>query len=166
MTGSMLICDKNKPSTSFYHLLRRTSGLHCSDPRDHIYALLGLVKYDLVDSALQITPNYVKDVFDVYKDFTWRYILASNNPAILERAGFQRRQRMDIVSSWVADFTFNDINTRHNIPTRHVGACGNLHGFYRLHESESLVTHALRCDIIQSTLSIGEVVGISEGRES
>ncbi|KAJ9603025.1 hypothetical protein H2200_012320 [Cladophialophora chaetospira] len=57
-------------------LLQRFRHAKCSDPRDKVYSLLGLVKDPV---KLQIVPEYKKPVIDVYKD-SIRHCLNQQRP--------------------------------------------------------------------------------------
>lgn len=65
--------DKNYDGI-LYVLSRVSTRLKCSDPRDKIYAILGLVKDDL-----GIVPDYEADIADIYTDLTFRQIKESRS---------------------------------------------------------------------------------------
>ena len=83
-------------------MLSRFRKLLASDPRDKIYALLGLAK-----NTLGIKPDYGKSVSEVYTDFSRSYINHSRNLDLLTqcqwRIGLQEGRFNDL-PSWVPDF--------------------------------------------------------------
>lgn len=59
------LCD-SEDNKSLRTLISRTSGCQCTDPRDRMYALLGMVAG--VANHFEIIPNYKRSVHGVYKD--------------------------------------------------------------------------------------------------
>lgn len=88
-----------------FELLYMTGKHRCSDPRDRIFALLGMAK----DAAAGIQPDYRKSVIRVVEEACVRLINESNSVDVLldERVfrniwGIERFQN---VPSWIPDFT-------------------------------------------------------------
>jgi Heterokaryon incompatibility protein (HET) len=70
-------------------LITRTKYCQCSDPRDRIYALLGMV--DRSEADIVIEPDYGKTVGEVYKDVALEYIKKRRNLEILRSCGLENK---------------------------------------------------------------------------
>lgn len=98
--------DYSKPyeeRTTLSATIMNTTRFRASDPRDLVYAKLG-VATDLTDSSL-IRPDYAKPVAEVFVD-TARYLLVhSSKPSlhILSLAGAGFGSRNPLLPSWVPD---------------------------------------------------------------
>jgi hypothetical protein len=57
--------------------------LQCSEPRDRVFGLLGLLKLSTQESSVlvNLAPDYTKSVADVYSDAT-RACIAECNPPL------------------------------------------------------------------------------------
>ncbi|KAK4214226.1 heterokaryon incompatibility protein-domain-containing protein [Rhypophila decipiens] len=89
-------------ANSFYNVVRRTRRLGCSNSRDYIYALLGLVPPKISD---RIQPNYSTPVGQVYRDVA---LLHAKHTHRLEHFyhTFQFGRVLDNnTPSWVPDFS-------------------------------------------------------------
>lgn len=140
--------EQMQDSTSFFRLFISTSALQCKDPRDKIYAILGLTALHWREKYLSVEPDYDKAVSDVYKEFTLTHIKFTNSLRILEKAGLQRRSRNDLLS-WVPDFTFDDTlsSPKYDYASN---ACGSLQVTFDCNVSGGLIVPALLCDTISS----------------
>lgn len=77
-------------------------GKQCKDPRDKVYAMLGLL-----DEKITIHANYRKPVEEVYSDFTASSILGTGSLNILSAAGIghPRSEEHLHLPSWVPQLT-------------------------------------------------------------
>jgi hypothetical protein len=86
--------------SSMFRLIRATSRQKCTDPRDKVYGILGIM-----DSTMQqqITPNYSHDVPRVYKD---AFIAYTNTEKSLRLFGQCHLQTRKIKGpTWVPDWS-------------------------------------------------------------
>ncbi|KAH7377814.1 heterokaryon incompatibility protein-domain-containing protein [Pyrenochaeta sp. MPI-SDFR-AT-0127] len=79
-------------------LLTRTSG--CSDPRDKVYAVLGMAS----KGGFGITPDYNKSTADVYNDAIRHQILDKRNLDVLSWVTDKSRRRFPQFPSWIGEF--------------------------------------------------------------
>ena len=77
---------------------------HClaSDPRDKVFALVGIASGQY---AAAYTPDYSKDVVDVYRDLAIQLITASQNPDILVHCAYTVGSKLSVLPSWVPDWS-------------------------------------------------------------
>ena len=94
-----LLYDIPAEARSFNRLLPMTSVQVATDPRDHIYALLGLTTEK---HSIDIVPDYAAPVVRVYADFVRAVIKAQNR---LEILFFKKPRIRDDLPSWVPDFS-------------------------------------------------------------
>lgn len=80
--GIAQFCIEKEEAVDMKNVLQPTRNLQASDPRDKLYALLGVC-----DSASFPTPNYSKTATEVYVDFTRSFISHNNDLSILLTAG-------------------------------------------------------------------------------
>jgi hypothetical protein len=93
------------------YLVEITKGFDATDPRDKIYALLGV---DEVQD-IPIDPDYTKSTLEVYREFLIRYIQTRHDLSIICKggigtAGFEESFGLP---SWVPDFRCS--NPKNNI---------------------------------------------------
>lgn len=81
-------------------LLQATARSGCSDPRDRIYALLGICDAQL---SRQVTPNYLAPVSNIFEDFFVKFIEEYHSLDLLQFCCFKTRH-LDL-PSWVPDLT-------------------------------------------------------------
>lgn len=81
-------------------LITQTKYCKCSDPRDRIFAVLGLV--DKSEADLDIQPDYTKTVGRVYKDVAVEYIKKRGNLEILRYCGM--REKASGTTKWIPDW--------------------------------------------------------------
>jgi hypothetical protein len=93
-------------SRSLNSLLEKTVKLSCSDPRDRLYAIRGLVIPKEID---YIRPDYSKTTEEVFKDFTLRRILDAADGNILSRCLLQNAPSNLHMPSWVPDLSLKDL---------------------------------------------------------
>ncbi|RWA07142.1 hypothetical protein EKO27_g7968 [Xylaria grammica] len=82
-------------------LLGSTGGTKCSDPRDRIYALLGLIDRTL---ASRITPNYESSVTKVYQNVFWEFVQLNKTLMLLKFCDLGQRRGSWNGPSWVPDW--------------------------------------------------------------
>lgn len=90
---------------SYSYLLDRTLHLQCSDPRDRVYALLGLASLGPSSNQILITPDYNQPVANVYVGFVSSLIRSMSSLDMITLAGIGNRfsgSTLD-VPSWVPD---------------------------------------------------------------
>lgn len=87
-------------------LLRWTSDMKATDPKDKLYALLG------VDKVRDITvlPNYNDTKSTVYTDFAASYIKTRSTLELLCNAGIGIGDRDPELPSWVPDFSLPEVS--------------------------------------------------------
>ncbi|KAH6671946.1 heterokaryon incompatibility protein-domain-containing protein [Halenospora varia] len=105
---------------SILHLLHIARRLHCHDPRDRVYAMLGMSMFATLDPPIQ--ANYVKSKLDVYQEVAEVYFKHYSNLDILSLV--QHDQSLDEdFPSWVP---FWDRGMRRNVildelsPRKHI----------------------------------------------
>lgn len=98
-------------SLGFTQLLAHSRYCKTSDPRDKIYAFLGLA-----DPAYAITPNYSSgnDIVDVLVETTKQIIVFENGLDVLHHAAAPTLARPRMLPSWVADWTSKEVCTYRN----------------------------------------------------
>jgi hypothetical protein len=90
-----------KQRAELLDLLQRCRRFHATDPRDRIYALLGLC----ADAAGAPRPDYAMTTAEVYLQYARYFVARGQGPKLREQEGRQRSS-MDI-PSWVPDWTTN-----------------------------------------------------------
>ena len=81
-------------------LITQTMYCKCSDPRDRIFAVLGLL--DKSEADIDIQPDYTKTVGRVYKDVAVEYIKKRRNLEILRYCGM--RDKASGTTKWIPDW--------------------------------------------------------------
>lgn len=92
-----------KDTLSLNEALTISSNFNSTDPRDKVFALLGLITDDL---DIHAWVDYSKSVEELYRDTT-RYLLSrSSSPLhIINVAGVGYPRKVENLPSWVPDFT-------------------------------------------------------------
>ena len=77
---------------SLTKILHLAIWLQCSEPRDRVFGLLGLLKLSTQESSFlaNLAPDYTKSVADVYSDATRACIAECNPPWALDTFGYKR----------------------------------------------------------------------------
>jgi Heterokaryon incompatibility protein (HET) len=88
-----------------WEILARCGGLATSEPRDKIYAVLGLAK----DSAALPRPDYAKSTREIYLDFARYFVRAGRGIEIIEAAAASFHQNETGYPSWAP--WFEDMDT-------------------------------------------------------
>lgn len=94
---SSRMCE-NKPFQDMITLLRHSRRCETTDPRDRVYAFIGLA-----DPAYSIKPNYESSIQDVYIDATARIIRKERSLNIIFEAN--EKERKPDLPSWVPDWS-------------------------------------------------------------
>ncbi|ROW11972.1 hypothetical protein VPNG_05186 [Cytospora leucostoma] len=84
-------------------LRHSTVGALCTDPRDRIYALLGLL--DNQYTNLSIIPDYSKAVEEVYQDVVLQYLRGSGSLDLLRSCGRDKDHNPTSLPTWVPDWS-------------------------------------------------------------
>ena len=84
-------------------LLQRARTVHCLDPRDKVYAVLGMMASEVGPVAETIVPDYSKSIAEVYGE-TFRALRNDHQPlALLQQAGISRDD--DFRPTWSPDWS-------------------------------------------------------------
>ena len=98
------------PKLELQMLLDFTRGLLATDPRDKIFALLGMADNEQGKiSAMGIRPDYGKSVQQVYTDLTGSFIL-NGSLELLSMVESHKTTRIKGLPSWVPDYTTPSLN--------------------------------------------------------
>ena len=91
-------------------LLDMARGLLATDPRDKIFALLGMADDEQGGTrAMGIRPDYSKSVQQVYTDLTGRFIL-NGSLELLSSVESDKVERIKGLPSWVPDYSVTSHN--------------------------------------------------------
>ena len=93
------LCDTNN-FAGLETLITQTRYCRCSDPRDRIFAVLGLI--DKTQANMHIEPDYTQSVGKVYKDVAVEYIKKRRNLEILRDCGM-RDKKSELVK-WIPEW--------------------------------------------------------------
>lgn len=101
-----------------FDVISLSSGLHASEPRDHIYGLLGISSFR--ESRWAIEVNYSRPIKDIYLEFSSKWIAyavhysrrrkeiaITSHPLFHAGVGYPRRLLAS--PSWIADFSTLDL---------------------------------------------------------
>jgi hypothetical protein len=146
-------------STSFdlLKLIGLTVDLEATDPRDKLYALLGID--DVCD--INVSVNYGHPVSKVYTDFAINYITARSSLEILSHAGIGFGSRDQQIPSWVPDLRNLSVSG-HDITTTAQCASGRRKAKVLIDNNRSLpflITTGLVCDIVSGSASSEAIRG-------
>ncbi|KAI1429990.1 heterokaryon incompatibility protein-domain-containing protein [Xylaria sp. FL1777] len=112
----------------------------CSDDRDRIYALLGLLS---VHHTFIIQPDYSKPIKKVYRDLMLEYARSQGSLDVLTLCEDAEKP------SWVPDLHKLGLNTGLN--TRVVQYCrasGEAAAFFSLSDDNAMETYGVRCGVL------------------
>ncbi|KIW05737.1 uncharacterized protein PV09_03594 [Verruconis gallopava] len=122
---------------SLYNLIRACRYRQATDPRDKIFALLGLMGDKM---SPHLTPNYNIDVREVYARATIHII--SQHRMLDPICGWQTAGRMEGLPSWTPDYLLNQDLAVHPIDSLHTdeklfnAAGADYRGIYDYFDSE------------------------------
>lgn len=140
-----------------FPMLQWTAELSCKDPRDRIYAILGLVK----DADNYPKPNYSHSIRRVYTEFARSQIIQSQNLNILHEAACRyfpvhlSYETDTPIASWVPKWT---VKPNNHIPSRqaYYKAASNIPidvASMVGHDSDELEAQGIRVDKISRVAS-------------
>lgn len=114
--GISQFCIQREQSTDINNVLYPTRSLRCADPRDKLYALMGVCE---VSESLKLYPDYTRSVRHVYTDFTRCLIEKEEDLSSILTAGlWNPRNGTDIcLPTWVPDY-----RGTHGVSTRYLAA--------------------------------------------
>ncbi|KAK9415214.1 putative HET domain-containing protein [Seiridium unicorne] len=130
--GIAQCCMTTAEAWSISNVLEPTRRLKSTDPRDKLYALIGLC-----GSAMGLTPDYSRTTCEVYAEFTRNHIVKDGNMSLLLTAGlWNSLNGPDIgLPSWVPDF-----RGLHGVDIRYVAANYLKHFNASLQENNAVAT--------------------------
>jgi hypothetical protein len=85
-------------------LVQLHRGTEATDPRDKVYAFLGLAD-KIVEARAPIEPNYRLPVHQVYTDVTERVMLSNGNLHLLSHVQDASQTKVSGLPSWVPDYS-------------------------------------------------------------
>jgi hypothetical protein len=138
-------------------LIMLTADLEATDPRDKLYALLGID--DVCD--INVSVDYGHLVSKVYTDFAINYITARSSLEILSQARIGFGSRDQQIPSWVPDLRNISVNGQDISTTAHC-ASGSRKARALIDNTRSLpflITTGLVCDIVSGSASTEEIWG-------
>ncbi|KAH6712545.1 heterokaryon incompatibility protein-domain-containing protein [Leptodontidium sp. MPI-SDFR-AT-0119] len=136
--GLLNVSDRNvNTSVNFLSALDLTRKSLCSDKKDRLFAIQGLLPP--VEQRL-ITPDYSLRTEEVYKATTTSCIDLYGRLALLPYCVLQSSPSDVELPSWVPDFSFQDAPE----PISYSGAAGCALGSYSLHERDILVVQGVK----------------------
>lgn len=91
------------PVVRLLNTLESARDLGLTDPRDRIYAFLGLISTDDEgpDTAWMLQPNYEQDFLDAYKDFAIEYIHKKRSVELLDYVQHTQQTLDAELPSWI-----------------------------------------------------------------
>ncbi|CAF9941440.1 MAG: hypothetical protein ALECFALPRED_009142 [Alectoria fallacina] len=101
LVNDLFDLTNDKSSFPLLEIMRQTNHCECLDPRDRIFAILGLLNN--VDKALDIKPDYESRTSQVYQDVVLRYIAHRKRINILMSSGLN--DNPSEMPTWVPDWT-------------------------------------------------------------
>ncbi|KAF4334894.1 heterokaryon incompatibility 6 OR allele [Fusarium beomiforme] len=101
---SIFMRDSLLEKNTLFDLVVEAASCHATDPRDKIFALVGLAGHQ----TYNIIPNYTRSESDVFEDFTRKVILAENNLDILGYSYVKDPECPDRLPLWAPRWHFND----------------------------------------------------------
>jgi len=140
--------DEERHATTS-NLLRSYWNQVCTDPRDKIYALLGV---SLPYPHLEFPITYATSVLDVYKNFAQHEIAGSGTLDILTYAGYDQMQS-SVRPSWVPDWQSNKRHCMIKIARESSGSLSNISSYSA--DGNILVTRAFVVGHITSLFETG-----------
>jgi hypothetical protein len=96
-------------SQSITSLIEEAQKCECSDPKDRIYGILGMLSEN--DQALKIIPDYRKSIGQVYQDFFLSYLDSFKYRSLLWLSWCEMRDHRSELPSWVPDLSQKRIST-------------------------------------------------------
>jgi hypothetical protein len=129
-------------------LIYRTKHLKSTDPRDKIYALLGLDE----SGDISVSPNYDDSISKVYTDFAIACIEAKGNLEIFYSAGIGHVVQNLPQPSWVPDWRFLRMKGD-SLNIYKFNACSNRRKDCFIDSSHSIISvGGIACDAVKATI--------------
>ncbi|PMD41896.1 hypothetical protein L207DRAFT_565647 [Hyaloscypha variabilis F] len=129
-------------------LIYRTKHLKSTDPRDKIYALLGLDE----SGDISVSPNYDDSISKVYTDFAIACIEAKGNLEIFYSAGIGHVVQNLPQPSWVPDWRFLSMKGD-SLNLFKFDACSNRKKNCFIDPSHSFISVVgIACDAVKATI--------------
>ncbi|ETS86928.1 hypothetical protein PFICI_00756 [Pestalotiopsis fici W106-1] len=141
--GIAQFCVERDQSAYLNNVLYPTRNLKCTDPRDKLYALMGVCE---MSRSLGFVPDYTRSVCHVYTDFTRSLIDRQKDFSNLLTAGLWNcKNGIDIcLPTWVPDYRgTHGVNIRYLAASylEHFNASKGRKGFYLFqHDEEGELT--------------------------
>lgn len=101
---------RRKKRHSLLELLFLTRGFQATDPRDKLFALIGLAG-DVLSSDWEVTPNYELPVAEVYRRFALWHLTRKRQFEVFSfgrNQDFPMSPQLEFLPSWVPDLTRPD----------------------------------------------------------
>lgn len=117
-----------------YGMIGYTKGVNCTDDRDRVYAILGMIEPEM---AARIHPDYTLDSKSVYRDFVLSYIAYTQRLHMLD---FCHNAK---APSWVPDFEMK----QPDVP-RFTEAIRDVPAVAIVQDTKRLEVRGIRCDTL------------------
>lgn len=88
-------------------LVAMCRNVQCTDPRDRVYALLGLAN-DVSSQDLEVMPDYALTIEEVYKGFSIWNLSHTKDLRCLSYSSLSSRSQLSL-PSWVPDYTLLEV---------------------------------------------------------
>lgn len=133
------------------NLRRQIAGARCSDERDRIYGVLGLLREPYHD--IGIIPDYTRTVAEVYSDAARKQIVRSGELILLSQCELRENSRFSELPSWVPDWSTEMLSSGVHavLPPLLVG----LPAFERI-DNHLLRAWGIRCGIVSRVIPMDE----------
>lgn len=97
----------NQENFRYSNILQITTGLNCRNPRDKLYAILGLAALDPLSKQVPLEPDYSKNVATIFSDFASAFMLTTKTLDLLQLAGLNNHglELEGELPSWAPDLT-------------------------------------------------------------
>lgn len=130
---------------SFVALIKQTAMKRCTNPRDKIYAMLGLMKAGLAE---RIRPQYSLEISEVFKSACVANLEESDRLDVMESCYLEHRE-MD-GPSWVPDLTMGLEGTAASWALSRQFASGYSLSHATYQDPDSLIVHGKLCGTVSN----------------
>lgn len=150
--------ERDERKVMLYSLIR-SRRFEASDPRDKVYALLGIAG-NLVTGKARYNPVYgMRSTADTYKMTAIQILLDSDDLLLLAHAEGEVFQTVTSLPSWVPDWSSTRVVGLGVTGYERFSAAGNLRRVLQVDEkSHTLVVSGLRIDTVTSTAESKEEI--------
>lgn len=162
-------CIPRDEAMAIHNVLYPTRNLRCSDPRDKLFALMGVCE---ISKCLEFAPNYTRSVRLVYTDFTRSLMNVDEDLSSILTAGlWNLKNGPDIeLPTWVPDYRgSNGINIRYLAASflEHFNAARGMQASHRYMADEQgeltqLEVHGFVVDAIQDIVLLASGEGTQQ----